>query len=147
MQKTRLGISVGLMGALSYFAALFGGYVPMLLIMGYVLWCEANEWLRLSAVKSVLLSMCFSVINMFLGFIPDLFSFINSIFNIFGSHFSLNFVSSIVSMFSIVLSVTEKVLFLLLGFSALKQGTLHFNALDRLIQRHMPPVYASQQRQ
>ena len=30
--KTKLGVNVGIFGALIYFAALFGGYVPLLLL-------------------------------------------------------------------------------------------------------------------
>ena len=37
MQKTRFGISVGLMGAAIYFVGLFGGYAAMLLLAGDVL--------------------------------------------------------------------------------------------------------------
>ena len=35
--KTKLGISAGMMGAILYFTALFGGYVPLFIAAGYVL--------------------------------------------------------------------------------------------------------------
>lgn len=37
MQKTKLGITVGLLGAIVYFAGIFGGYQTLILISGYVL--------------------------------------------------------------------------------------------------------------
>lgn len=36
MQKTRLGISVGLLGAAIYFMGLFSGYLLAVLLAGYV---------------------------------------------------------------------------------------------------------------
>ena len=45
MQKTKIGISVGVMGAVMYFASLFGGYIPMLLLAGYIFLREENIWL------------------------------------------------------------------------------------------------------
>ena len=44
--KSNLGISVGLLGAVAYFAGLFGGYVPLLVVVGYILLREQNYWLR-----------------------------------------------------------------------------------------------------
>lgn len=53
--KTKLGISVGLLGTMVYFAALFGGYTPVILLAGYVLLFEENEWLKKAAIKAVAL--------------------------------------------------------------------------------------------
>ena len=50
MQKTRLGISVGMLGAAIYLTGLFSGYVVAVLMAGYVLLFEENSWLRRSAV-------------------------------------------------------------------------------------------------
>lgn len=35
--KSKLGVSVGLIGAMAYFSGLFSGYIPLLVIIGYVL--------------------------------------------------------------------------------------------------------------
>ncbi len=55
MQKTKIGISVGVMGAVMYFASLFGGYIPMLLLAGYIFLKEENIWLRKAAFNAVAL--------------------------------------------------------------------------------------------
>ena len=60
MQKTRLGISVGMLGATIYLSGLFGGYVAILLLAGYSLLFEENIWLKKSAVKAVALLLFFS---------------------------------------------------------------------------------------
>ena len=55
MQKTKIGMTVGLLGAAIYFIGLFSGYLTVVLLIGYVLLFEENEWLRKSAVKAVAL--------------------------------------------------------------------------------------------
>ena len=62
MQKTRLGITVGLMGALTYFIALFGGYLAMIIVAGYILLFESNEWLKKAAVKAAVITIGFAVL-------------------------------------------------------------------------------------
>lgn len=46
MQKTRLGISVGLMGFITYFGCCFGGYIAAILLFGYILLVakESGGW-------------------------------------------------------------------------------------------------------
>ena len=53
MQKTRLGISVGMLGAAVYLTGLFSGYLVAILMAGYVLLCEENGWLKRSDIKAV----------------------------------------------------------------------------------------------
>ena len=59
MQKTRLGISVGLMGFITYFGCCFGGYIAAILLFGYILLVENNQWLRKTAVKAMILTIAF----------------------------------------------------------------------------------------
>ena len=49
MEKTTLGISVGLAGAAVYFCGL-AGVIPVLLAAGYILLREQHPWLRRAAV-------------------------------------------------------------------------------------------------
>ena len=60
MQGTKLGISVGMLGAAIYFTGLFSGYIVPVLLVGYVLMFEENGWLRRSAVKAISLMVFFS---------------------------------------------------------------------------------------
>ena len=74
MQKTRLGISVGMLGAAIYLTGLFSGYVVAVLMAGYVLLFEENSWLRRSAVKAVSLMVFFSFITVLINLIPNAIS-------------------------------------------------------------------------
>jgi hypothetical protein len=97
MQKTRLGISVGMLGAAIYLTGLFSGYLAALLLTGYVLLFEENEWLKKSAVKAVALMMLFSFITVLINLIPNAMSCIDHIASMFGGSFHVGFISGLVS--------------------------------------------------
>ena len=136
MQKTRLGITVGLMGALMYFIALFGGYLAMIIIAGYILLFETNEWLKKSAIKAAVITIGFAVLISVVNLIPDAISFVGSIIAVFGKYFSLTIVDKIISVITTALAIIEKILLLILGFKALRQGTVGIAFIDRFIQKH-----------
>lgn len=137
MQKTKLGISVGLMGAIAYFAGLFSGYLVAVLIFGYIMLVEDNPWLRKTAVKSIVLLVTFSALSAVIGLIPDIISFINTIFNVFGSYFSLSVVTNILAVITSALSILKTVVFIVLGLKALNQGTLTIPVVDNLTNKNM----------
>ena len=78
MQKTRLGISVPLLAAAICFAAVFGGYVASIILVGYVLLREEDQWLRKTGVKAVAVMMLFSFISTIVGFVTDVVTIINN---------------------------------------------------------------------
>lgn len=137
MQKTKLGVSVGLLGAAVYLAGLFSGYLAVILLAGYVLLVEDNLWLRRAAVKAAAILMIFSFATAVIGLIPDAIDLINGLLQIFGSHFSIAVVSNIVSFIKSILSVIQKVLLLALGVKALNQGDVAVPVVDDLINKYM----------
>lgn len=137
MQKTKLGIAVGLMGAAVCFSGLFGGYLVTMLLAAYVLMFEENEWLKKTAVKSVALMIFFSVVYTLLNLIPNAIGVVNHVFSIFGGSFSIAIVSNILSVFSGAIDIIEKLLFIGLGFKALNQGTISVPVVDKLINKYM----------
>lgn len=136
MQKTKLGVSVGLMGFILFLSVGFGGYVPMLIIGGYILLFESNEWLKKAAIKAAVLLVGFSLISGVVGLIPSAVTFVNEIFAAFNSYFSLNIVTGLFGAVSTVVSVAKTVLFMLLAIKALTQGTIRISFVDKLIQKH-----------
>lgn len=135
--KTKLGISVGLMAAATYLLGLFSGYLALVLIAGYVLLCETDEWLKKSVVKALVIGLAFSVISAVIGFIPNAISLVDDIFNIFGGHFSIGFISAIVSFINTVLAVFEKLLMLGLAAVALNNKTIKLPFVDDVIEKNM----------
>lgn len=137
MQKTKLGISVGLVGAILYLCGFFSGYLATLLIAGYVLLFEENAWLKKTSVRAVVLMVGFSLLYTLVGLIPDLISLVNSVFNVFGGHFGIAFITNIINVFRNLLGILEMVVFLLFGASALLQKDMKIPGLDDLIEKHM----------
>ena len=82
--KTRIGLSATAVACIAFLLAFYGGYVALILLTGYVLLCEANDWLRSTVVKALVLSLAFSVCYTLLGLIPNLLDTINSIIRTFG---------------------------------------------------------------
>ena len=89
MQKTKLGISVGLLGAVLYFMGIFSGYLLVVLLAAYVLVYEENGWLKQSAVRAVAILLVFSFGSTAVKLIPDAIDFIDNIAMIFGGHFHI----------------------------------------------------------
>lgn len=137
MQKTKLGISVGLLGAAIYFMGLFSGYLVAVVLAGYVLLCEENSWLRKSAVKAVFVMAVFSLTVAALNLVPDIFGFINNIFSMFGGNFYVPFISNLINAIVAALNFIEKLLMIGLGVKALNQGTIAVPVVDKLISKYM----------
>lgn len=137
MQKTKLGISVGLLGAAIYFTSLFSGYLVPVILTGYVLLFEENDWLRKNAVKAVSLTVFFSFVVVVINLIPNAISFINYIVSMFGGNFHIAFISNLVNAVTSAIDIIEKVLFIGLGLKALNQGSISVPVVDKLINKYM----------
>lgn len=137
MQKTKLGISVGLMGALLYLMGLFGGYFIAIAAVAYVLIREENIWLRKTAVKVVILTFLFPVISTILGAIPDLVQTVNLVINIFDESFDYTVITRIDTLLQHILGIVRYVVFILLGIFALLQNTVKIPLVDSTVDKHM----------
>lgn len=137
MQKTRLGISAGMLAAGIYLAGLFSGYLVAVLLAGYVLLFEENRWLKISAVKAVCLMVFFSFLTTVINLIPDFLNVIVNFMGIFQVSVSLNPVTSIFYVVLEIVDIVEKILFLALGCKALSQSTIVIPFIDRFINKYM----------
>lgn len=137
MQKTKLGISVGMLGAVLYFMGLFSGYLITILLAGYVLLCEDNEWLKKTAVKVISIMIVFSFWTTVIGLVPGVISVIDDVVSIFGGHFYIAFISKLFNALIAGLNIVQKLLLLGLGVKALNQGTIPIPFVDNLINKYM----------
>ena len=124
--KTKLGISVGLMGAALYLGSYYGGYVVMALMVGYVLLCEENQWLKTAAVKAALIVLSFSLLNTLID-----------LFRVFRGNLYIPFIDNVSNLFSNILSLLKKVLMIGLAALALINGGKKSDPLDKLVQKFM----------
>lgn len=137
MQKTRLGVTVGALGAITYFAGFFSGYTVAILLAGYVLLFEENAWLKRSVVKAIVLLALFSVTIGMINLIPDTIGFIDKIANVFNGNFPLDVVNRIIAVVVAALNILEKILFLGLGFKALNERTIVIPFIDSKVSKYM----------
>lgn len=137
MEKTKLGISVGIAGAAICFVALFGGYLPAIVMAGYVLIAEENQWLKRTAVKAVVTLACFSVLFAVIGLLPDALGWIQSLVNVFNGSFSYDIVSKILYVVTDALDIAKTVIFLMLGVKALNMATIKVPFVDNFINKYM----------
>lgn len=137
MQKTKLGIPFGLLAAGIYFGALFGGYLVVILLTAYVLLVEDDEWLRRSSVKAVILMIMFSLIDIVLGFLPDVLSLISGIIDLFAEPFTYYTLSSVLNIIGKFFGIMKYILFIILGFKALQRRSLIIPIVDKMIYKYM----------
>lgn len=137
MQKTKLGITVGALGAITFFAGFFGGYLAAIVLAGYALLFEENAWLKRSVVKAVVLMVFLSVTVAIINVIPDLLEFVGNIASVFNGNFSIIKVNQVVNVVVSGLNLAEKVLFLGLGVKALSQGTIVIPFIDKKVSKYI----------
>lgn len=135
--KTKLGLSVGALGALAYLASLFAGYLPLLLVAGYVLIAEGDEWLRRMAVKAVTFTVAMSLLSFAVSLVPYLFNVINDVLALFDEYFYPEILSDIVSLLHTIISVVESVVLAILGIKAFSQSTLYIPVVDSVVNKIM----------
>lgn len=137
MEKTKLGVSVGLLGAGVFAAALFGGYVAAIILAGYVLLMESNEWLRRTAVKAVVTLVFFSFILAVINLIPDALNWIASIPNTFGANVHFSFFNDVFDVITDLIGICKVLTFITLIFKALNLGTIKLPVIDDVINKYV----------
>ena len=140
MQKTKLGITIAMFAAAIYVVALVGGYVPAILLGGYVLLREENEWLKWNAVRAVALLACFSLLTALIGLIPDGVGTIVSFINLFKDvedKIYLNNFNSVFNLIDSIIGIVKTVFFLILSIDALKMKSFKLPVVDKVVQANM----------
>lgn len=135
--KTKLGISTGVLAALVYFAALFGGFgIGLIVLAGYVLLFEQDEWLKRMAVKAVVFTVTLTVLSYVIGIIPDVIEVINSVLDIFNVNaIYLEWLSDIINFILTVISFVRTIVFLLLGIKAVSKSTVYIPIVDGMVNK------------
>ena len=134
--KSKLGISVGLFGAGIYLGNLVGGILVSILLLGYVLLFEENEWLKVSVIKATVLSMFFTFITMVVELVPRTTGTIDNLMRIFDGDFTMQFLSRLTLFLNYGIGLLEMVVFLLLAVKALNQRTMNIPVVDGMIKKH-----------
>ncbi len=135
MEKSKLGLSVPLMAAIVYLIALFGGYIPVLLVLGYVLLCEENAWLKKTSLKALFILLIFSGLSYVLGLVPDMFNLLTSLLDIFKVHFYPSFIHNIFNFLTLIVSFIRPLLLILMAIFAYNNKSLPIPGLDPILDK------------
>ena len=130
--RTRLGITVGMLGAAIYVSALISPVVLGLLAI-YVLFLEENHWLKASAIKAVVCYLGFFVVFQVIDGINYFLRIINRMMSMVHWYPDLSFPGSITD----ALSICRIVFFLVVAFGALKMRDLRIDRIDEFVETHM----------
>lgn len=137
MQKTKLGISVGLMGAGLYFFGLIS-LIPAFLLAAYVLLREDNEWLKKTAVKMLVIVLAFGALNAGVGLIQDIFRVMDYVLGwIPFLHLSIGVPLNLDAILNYAIYFIRDLVLILLGFKALSAGSMKVGFADKLVSKHM----------
>ena len=113
MKKTSLlGLPLPIVGIAMFLTCYFGGYVPALLLAGYILLKEDSRLLKQYAVAGILLMFTFSALSVIIGFLPDCLNLISDLLALFKVHFRLSFIYTIENLFYDVLALLKTVVFI-----------------------------------
>ena len=138
MEKTKLGISQGMLGAVVYFTAALLGYVSLFVVGGYILLIEKTEWLKKCVVKAVVLMLLYSLLSTVIGLIPQVFSYGSGDDALIGGYYLyLAGAYQVVAVVLVVLNFARIGLFIALGVKALNEKTITIPIVDKLIDRYM----------
>ena len=138
MEKSKLGVSVGLFGAALYFTGIISIF-PLVILAGYVLLFENNEWLRKTAVKAVAVVLFFTILSAFIGLMGNISSLLIEVVSLFrfGLSFDITVYERVLSICRLVISFLQALFLLMLGFKALNQGDVGFSFVDNTIRKHI----------
>ncbi len=137
MLKTKLGVSIALVGAAMYFLGAVS-FIPAVLLAGYVLIAEQNEWVRRQAAKMIGIVVFFGVLSIVVGWFDDLAGVINIIVHWFKKDARyISIPANLTGLCQYVISIVKEVLLIVMGFMALGMKGMRFGAVDKQLDKFM----------
>lgn len=131
--RTRLGITVGMLGGVIYFAGLIHPILLSLLAV-YVLFVETDKWLKGTAIKAGLLYLIFFfVFQVIDGVNYALGSFTNFFNYWFDAGWSMGFPIMLINL----IQIARIVIFLVAGFGALKMKDFRIRKIDEFVDTYL----------
>ncbi len=133
MEKSKLGLPIPVMGALTYLLFCFGGYVAGLLVTGYILLREEDAGLKKTAITAILTAIAVSLVNLLIGLLPDVVDVFRTLVAIFGEYMDGGIISSIAGFLYAVLAVVKTVAFVGLAALELLKKPIRISLVDKLL--------------
>lgn len=137
MLKTKLGVSIALVGAAMYFLGAYS-FIPAVLLAGYVLIAEQNEWLKRQAAKMIGVVLLFGTLSIAVSWLDDIMSVLNIIVHWFdkGAGY-LSIPANLTSLCQYILSLAKEIFLIVMGFMALGMKNMKLGVIDKLLDKFM----------
>ena len=136
MLKTKLGISIALVGAAMYFLGAIS-FVPAMLLAGYVLIVEQNEWLKRQAAKMIGVVVVFGLLSIAVGWIDDVVYMLGIIVRWFSKDTYLSVPANLTTLCQYIITLAKEVFLLMMGFMALGMKNVKLGIVDKQLDKFM----------
>lgn len=134
MEKTKMGLPVGLAAAIMVLGGWIGGYVMAIVMAGYILLAEEDKFLKSVAVKTIVLMLAFSLASIVINFIPNVINVIESFISIFTVYFNIDIIHRIFNFFDSALYVLKVVAFALFALAAYNKNEIKVPFVDKIFE-------------
>lgn len=135
MQKTKLGVSVGLVGAALYFLGCIN-IIPAFLLAAYVLLYEDSDWLKKTAIKMLIVVVVFNLLFVGVGLIQDVFGILNYILSGFTTA-TVSVPLDLDKVLRYVIGFVQDFVLIVMGLKALKMKNASSEFVEKIINEHM----------
>lgn len=136
MEKTKFGVSVGLVGAFLCLMAGFGSGLVAYVLMGYILLKEENEWLKKTCVRVLVITVAVLLLDAAVNVLPGFLSLLNSFTGIFGQYVNIEVINKICSFICHAVGFAKNILLLIMAFKALKQESFEIQLIEEKVNKH-----------
>lgn len=136
MLKTKLGISIALVGAAMYFLGMFS-FIPAVLLAGYVLIAEENEWVKRQAARMIGVVLLFGLLSIAIGWIDEIIGMLNIVVRWFNDEVYLKVPGNLTGLLQYIISIAKDVFLLVMGIMALGMKSIKFPLVDKLLDKFM----------
>ncbi|MBD5530749.1 MAG: hypothetical protein HDQ98_00900 [Lachnospiraceae bacterium] len=136
MLKTKLGISIALVGAAMYFLGAIS-FTPAVLLAGYVLIVEQNEWLKRQAAKMIGVVVVFGLLSIAVGWIDDVVYMLGIIVRWFSKDTYLSVPANLTTLCQYIITLAKEVFLLMMGFMALGMKNVKLGVVDKQLDKFM----------
>lgn len=133
MEKTRLGLSAKAVGVIVTLLFFFGGYTVGLLAVGYILLCEKDQALRVSALTALVVALAYSLLNIVISLLPDIVYVFESMLAIFDVYVNLNVIRRISNFLSGILSLLKTAAYVVLVVMAVLDKPIQLAPVKKLL--------------
>lgn len=135
MNKTKLGITTGMLAAILFLLGLTN-FIVMALVAGYILIVESDEKLRKNAMKAILFVLGIIVIETFISVINSGFGAINSLGRMFSDEAgALRFPLNLDTFILQILSIIKQAGLLVFAYKARKGDEVNVPVIDNLVEK------------